>query len=874
MVYVDQKKAFDSANHEHIFHHLAMYGFPPDFQELVKAIYRAPQAQIITPHGLTLPIPITRGIRQGCPLSPWLYAMYIEPILLHLEHLPDSGYQVNPTVAMTVGGFADDIVLVARDRPAMERVWNTFLAFCTANGIEISNDSKEKTTYTHVRSTANQVLRDPAGKAIPFLRPDEHYKYLGIFISLDLTWNRQRQETERTLLRHLGFLRRTAFNGEQSVTILNRVILPGILYRAHCVPFPLDFLHQCDGKIAGFLRQKFRLPGNMARGFFFESKQNNGYGALSMEVHCPAALAHCTFATGLNSWDAITRSTSATMQYHHTRQLQAAFGLTEQLSLVRNVCGTADARASTVNHLPPHLMRTPHHIDEKAPLLSQIVDIGRLSIQKMQQLRLTVPQQRRLRTCLTIRGTDMITLRPDIQHDLNTMQQPTLNGRLPRGNTWSIFVDGSYDAATATGGGAVIIRGADPIITPMSSCDSALEAELTAIWYALFCCPLAKIAKIYTDCWQGITDIGKRLDQQRPARHVPSIRQDYLLSRITELLLRRARAGVTTAFHFIYAHLFNRNTPNRAARLEAMRQRYGDATDALLEGQAEAHFHARRALQEAQLPTTLVDPGAQKPPFALRVRGLTIQQQQVKKNLIERRAKKLLKQHRRAHPPSQAPLLSAQVDASASKVIMLDTTPANSERRRTLLRLRNGSLPTRQRHYAYQERARLEGFTSAFLRRIAPTSHSPLCPFGCNREEADDHLANCPATEYIRTQADQLILSTLRSAGYEGADFGWLAANCPVSRAWRLAGYIPAEWATSLRKCPTTSNRLVLIIQCILADALALSWQRRCARLFGRISPQELAFRPTLALLPREAPAERRQNNEELHSPLIIRAQQ
>jgi hypothetical protein len=840
----------------------------------VRAIYRAPQARIITPHGLTLPFPITRGIRQGCPLSPWMYAMYIEPILLHLEHLPNAGYQVNPTVSMTVGGFADDIVLVARDRPAMDCVWGTFLAFCTANGIGISNDSKEKTTYTHARSAADQVLRDPAGKAIPFLQPDEHYKYLGIFISLDLTWNRQRQETERSLLRHLGFLRRTAFNGEQSMIILNRVILPGILYRAQCVPFPLDFLHQCDGKIVSFFRQKFRLPGNMARGFFFESKQNNGYGALSLEVHCPAALAHHTFTTGLNSWDSVTRSTSATMQAHHTRQLQAAWGLTEQLSLVRNICATPDARANTVNYLPAHHLRMPHLINEKAPLLSQIVENGRLALWKMQQLGLTKPQQRHLQACLTIRGTDMITLRPDIQHDLQTTQQPTLNGRLPRGNTWNIFVDGSYDAATSTGGGSVVIRGVDPILAPMSSCDSALEAELNAVWYSLICCPLAKIANIYTDCWKAITDIGKRLDQHRQPRQAPSIRQDYLLSRITELLLRRARAGVTTTFHFLYAHLFNRNTPNRQARLEAMRQRYGDDTDDLLRGQADAHNSARRALQEAQTPL-LVDPGAQRPPFALRVRGQTIQQHQVRRTLTERRANKLLKQHRKSHPSSQAPLLSALVDPSASRVIMLDTTPANSERRRTLLRLRNGSLPTRLRHYAYQERARQQGFTSAFLRRIAPTSRTPQCPFGCDSNETDDHLANCVGTAFIRAQADQLILSTLRRAGYDGPSFGWLqTADCPVSREWRLGGYIPGTWATALRKCPTTTNRLVLIIQCILADALSLSWKRRCARLFGSVAPQELTFPPTLALLPRDAPAERQQENEEPHPPLIIRALQ
>jgi hypothetical protein len=221
-----------------------------------------------------------------------------------------------------------------------------------------------------------------------------------------------------------------------------------------------------------------------------------------------------------------------------------------------------------------------------------------------------------------------------------------------------------------------------------------------------------------------------------------------------------------------------------------MQQRYGDAVDDLLRGQADAHNSARRALQEAQSPTTTVDPGAQRPPFGLRVRGQTIQQHQVRKNLIERRAGKLLKQHRKSHPSSQAPLLSALVDPSASRVSRW-TQPANSQRRKTLLRLRNGSLPTRQRHHAYLERARQQGFTSAFLQRIARTNRSPSCPFGCDVDETDDHLASCPATNCIRARADELILSTLRRAGYDGPSFGWLeTANCPISRVWRLAGYI------------------------------------------------------------------------------------
>jgi hypothetical protein len=59
---------------------------------------------------------------------------------------------------------------------------------------------------------------------------------------------------------------------------------------------------------------------------------------------------------------------------------------------------------------------------------------------------------------------------------------------------------------------------------------------------------------------------------------------------------------------------------------------------------------------------------------------------------------------------------------------------------------------------------------------------SPSCPFGRDVDETDDHRVSCPATNCFRARADELILSTLRRAGYDGPSFGWLeTANCPIS---------------------------------------------------------------------------------------------
>jgi hypothetical protein len=259
----------------------------------------------------------------------------------------------------------------------MDRIWASFLSFSAASGIELSNDSKEKTVYTSARSAAVQPLRDRVGKAIPYLHPNEHYKYLGIYTSLDLSWNRQQQETERSLQRHVAFLRRSAFTGDQCVTILNRVTVPSILYRAQCVPFPTPFLRQCDAQMATLLRSKFKLPANAARGFLRKSKETNGYGLTCLEAAAPATLAQQTLSAGLNSWDTLTRATSAAMEAHHLERLRSSWLLPQQLSLVRNTATDRAAREHTLTYLKTETQeRMPTLIAQRAPLLRNIIEVA------------------------------------------------------------------------------------------------------------------------------------------------------------------------------------------------------------------------------------------------------------------------------------------------------------------------------------------------------------------------------------------------------------------------------------------------------------------------------------------------------------------
>jgi hypothetical protein len=56
-------------------------GFPTDAIQIVKDMYTDATTSYKTAHGKTGPVPVDRGTLQGDTLPPFLFIMYIEPLL-------------------------------------------------------------------------------------------------------------------------------------------------------------------------------------------------------------------------------------------------------------------------------------------------------------------------------------------------------------------------------------------------------------------------------------------------------------------------------------------------------------------------------------------------------------------------------------------------------------------------------------------------------------------------------------------------------------------------------------------------------------------------------------------------------------------------
>ena len=131
VTFADVKKAFDSVSHQSMVVAAAHLGVPPPFLRYIRDLYSNAVTTLRTDPGVSAPISLGRGVRQGDPLSVHLFNAVIDMCLagaLRVNH----------------GAFVDDMALFAatpRGLQALASELESQLAMC---GLSISSGPRGK----------------------------------------------------------------------------------------------------------------------------------------------------------------------------------------------------------------------------------------------------------------------------------------------------------------------------------------------------------------------------------------------------------------------------------------------------------------------------------------------------------------------------------------------------------------------------------------------------------------------------------------------------------------------------------------------------------------------------------------------------------
>lgn len=179
LAFIDLRAAFDKVDRGMLEERLEELKVGARMSAMIKEIYARTRNRVITAEGLTDSFSSSKGVRQGCPLSPILFDMVIDDI--------DEAIRRKGLGGVTLAGkkvqilkFADDMVLVAKTVGDVQEMLNEVQKFLGKANLEINVDKSKIMICRKAGRRAKNESWVLLGKELEVVK---EYKYLGVWFN-------------------------------------------------------------------------------------------------------------------------------------------------------------------------------------------------------------------------------------------------------------------------------------------------------------------------------------------------------------------------------------------------------------------------------------------------------------------------------------------------------------------------------------------------------------------------------------------------------------------------------------------------------------------------------------------------------------------
>lgn len=246
LILLDWSKAFDKLAHPALYEALQRLGVPTAIIADIEMMYRAPQFYVQKGQSKSAAHQLRSGVRQGCPLSPYLFIAWMSVMLHDVDHdMAQQGYASSTTQwhnALNLHGnlplpladleYADDTILIAT---MLQQAQAHLHAVQTRSEEDNMTLNATKSEHLCVRGGAGAAIQDVHGTVIP---RKTRTTYLGSEVDTDLLRkNRSQAEvTRRLAMAHKAYQGLQAVWSHANIKLTRKVCL----YRA-CVVSKLTY---------------------------------------------------------------------------------------------------------------------------------------------------------------------------------------------------------------------------------------------------------------------------------------------------------------------------------------------------------------------------------------------------------------------------------------------------------------------------------------------------------------------------------------------------------------------------------------------------------------------------------------------------------
>ena len=250
LMLLDQEKAFDKVSREYLHQVLEKANFPPLIRKAVKAMYASTTANININGSASRTVNLLSGVRQGCSLSPTLFALCIEPLAnLIRNNQRFKGLQIPNVGSFKISKFADDTTFIIRGQQDHD------IALEAIHTYELATAAKAKVSKTEILPIGPNIhaTTNPLNTEIALLPHNSDVRFLGNKIGnnvdTDAIWNEKIDKLEKSL--QLWSQKFLTYEGR--VFVLKQQALASIWFQAKFHYLPPNKIREIEAKIKAFI---------------------------------------------------------------------------------------------------------------------------------------------------------------------------------------------------------------------------------------------------------------------------------------------------------------------------------------------------------------------------------------------------------------------------------------------------------------------------------------------------------------------------------------------------------------------------------------------------------------------------------------------
>lgn len=278
LVAIDFQKAFDSVNRNFMIEVLSAFNFGPSLIHWVQTFYKNISSTVMNNGYTTTPFQVLRGVRQGDPLSPYLFIICLEILAINVRLNKNIKGIIVDKEEIKLEIFADDLTSFLRDRTSLNALFETIDCFSSCSGLKV-NYEKTEAMWLGNHNPNPPRLASCSDRNITVKKV---IKILGIHFTYNQTlWKKLNfDEVLKSISEKLHFW------NWRNLTILGRIqivktfVVPIFMYRAGLVCMHKDIIKETNKILFNFI---WKGKDRVKRSSLVSDVENGGLRAPHLE---------------------------------------------------------------------------------------------------------------------------------------------------------------------------------------------------------------------------------------------------------------------------------------------------------------------------------------------------------------------------------------------------------------------------------------------------------------------------------------------------------------------------------------------------------------------------------------------------------------